>query len=270
MMRLDRPLRPLLAWVAFPVAPALLATTYAAALAPVQSDPRLWDALNWAVQIGPLLGFSFLAGATLGLPDPSPPPAGRLRRVLGRRALWVAVAPWAGFLVWAAIFYGLLALDDLGGRFLGARPVTSVTLPDWSQPLLLYGLLVPTLAYGWLLAAVAAWRRARRLGRLGRSLWAGLATSAAFLASLFGGFWAATEVWRPYFFDARVARALVPVAAALGLVALCGCAGPTVGDLRRRDFFGSMLLAWTLGLALAWRWWSRPRGRRGGGAGKPD
>ena len=82
--------------------------------------------------------------------------------------------------------------------------------------------------------------------------------AAAFVGSLFGSFWAATSMWRSYFFDAR----FVPLALlAVGLAVMSGCAAPiTYGDMRRRELFHAMLVAWVLGLALMWRWWSRPRG----------
>ncbi|HWE36596.1 MAG TPA: hypothetical protein VG406_08520 [Isosphaeraceae bacterium] len=47
--------------------------------------------------------------------------------------------------------------------------------------------------------------------------------------------------------------------AACAAALLSGCGPTTVGDLRRRDLFDAMLMAWVLGLALLWRWWARPR-----------
>jgi hypothetical protein len=48
--------------------------------------------------------------------------------------------------------------------------------------------------------------------------------------------------------------------AACASALLAGCATTiTVGDVRRRDLFRAMLMAWVLGLALLWRWWARPR-----------
>jgi hypothetical protein len=64
-------------------------------------------------------------------------------------------------------------------------------------------------------------------------------------------------VWRSYFFDPRV---MPLVALALGLVLLSGCSSTiTHGEMRRRELFHAMLVAWVLGLALMWRWWSRRR-----------
>ena len=81
--------------------------------------------------------------------------------------------------------------------------------------------------------------------------------AATFVGTLFGSFWVATAVWRSYFFDPRIVRLLV---VALGLTVMSGCATTiTYGEVRRRELFHAMLVAWVLGLALMWRWWSRPR-----------
>jgi hypothetical protein len=121
--------------------------------------------------------------------------------------------------------------------------------------------VVGILAYGWLWPAWAALRRAARIGRWRMYLYRGLIMALAFTDSLFGSFWAATVGLRSYFFDSR----LVPlVAVAVGLAFLSGCGGPiTYGELRRRELFHAMLVAWVLGLALMWRWWSRARRSEG-------
>jgi len=126
-----------------------------------------------------------------------------------------------------------------------------------------------TLAYGWLWPAWAALRRAARIGRWRSDLFRGLIMALAFVGSLFGSFWAATACLRSYFFDPR----LVPmVAVAVGLALMSGCGGTiTYGELRRRELFHAMLVAWVLGLALMWRWWSRARrseGRRAEDGGR--
>src|SRR3954452_18661828 len=96
-----------MAWMLFPLVPAVLGNTYQRTfnelLGPESPDPRRWEWQSWALLAGPLLGYGFLAGATLDLPD-DPGRRGR-RRWLGRRSLWVAVGPWAGFLVIAGLFY---------------------------------------------------------------------------------------------------------------------------------------------------------------------
>ena len=74
---------------------------------------------------------------------------------------------------------------------------------------------------------------------------------------LFGSFWAVTEWWRAFFFDPRVVPVLL-VAVRLAAAA-CGCGPVTYGEVRRRELFHAMLLAWTFGLALLWRWWARAR-----------
>jgi hypothetical protein len=86
-----------------------------------------------------------------------------------------------------------------------------------------------------------------------------LAVALAFVGSLFGSFWAATALWRTYFFDPRVVPVVI---AAVALVGMSGCTSTiTYGELRRRELFHAMLVAWVLGLALMWRWWSRTRPR---------
>src|SRR5262249_1127301 len=118
-------------------------------------------------------------------------------------------------------------------------------------------LFVATFAYGWLWPAWAALRRASRIGRWRRALKHGVIAALAFVGSLFGSFWAITSAWRSYFFDPRVMPLLV---LALGLAVFSGCSSTiTYGEMRRRELFHAMLVAWVLGLALMWRWWSRRR-----------
>jgi hypothetical protein len=184
---------------------------------------------------------------------------------LARRALWVAIGPWLGFLFWAGVYFGLTSCPQLfpvSNSPAQARPVKEpeswimtwvLVILGWSMTVLFFA----TLSYGWLWPAWAALRRAARVGRLGRVLYRGLLTALAFVGSLFGSFWAVTAWWRSYFFDSR----LVPlVAVVVALAVASGCGGTiTYGELRRRELFHAMLVAWVLGLALMWRWWSRPR-----------
>jgi hypothetical protein len=253
-----------LAWFAFPLVPALLGTTCYQRLNGTGRaggpDPRDWDWPNWALMVGPLLGYGFLAGATLDLPDD---PARRgPRSWLSRRSTWVAIGPWLGFLAWNAV---LLAIDLVRRAYPPIQQWSGPSLPEgwqdsravWVVFWLLVGLWIGAVGYGWLVVAWAALRRARRLDRFRRSLAKGLAVAIAFVGSLFGSFWAITEAWRDYFFDPRIAPAFV---AASSLALMSGCSNTeTFGELRRRELFGSMLIAWLLGLALAWRWWSRSR-----------
>jgi hypothetical protein len=248
-----------LAWFFFPLVPALLGSTYyqdlnGSFMAPGVKDPRDWDWLHWVFLTGPLIGYGFLAGATLDLPDE---PGIRIwQGWFSRRSLWVSLGPWAGFVAWAGILLGFLAVD---WAYPASRQWTFPRLPDgwwgtlvgWFMTVILFYVAI---AYGWLPFAWAALRRARRLGR---SLVRGLGFAVGFVGSLFGSFWAITEAWRSYFFDPRIVPALL-AAATLALIA--GCTPPeTYGEVRRRDLFNAMLLAWLLGLALAWRWWSRSR-----------
>ena len=249
-----------LAWFAFPLAPALVGATYHQELnwsfgGRGGPDPCDWGWSTWIILSGPLLGYGFLAGATIDLPDD--PGARGWRGWPARRSLWVAFGPWIGFLAWNA---AIVAAQFVAWAYPPSRAWSTPPLPEawrggWVGFLLIALLGIGPLAYGWLFVAWAAARRARRLGRVRRSLARGLAVAGGFVGSLFGTFWAITEAWRGYFFDPRIAPALV---AASSLALLAGCAATeTVGEVRRRELFQAMLTAWLLGLALAWRWWSR-------------
>jgi hypothetical protein len=250
------------AWFALPLVPALLGTTYYQSLnwsfgRSSGPDPHDWGWSTWIIMVGPLIGYGFLAGATIDLPDD--PSRRGPRGWLSRRSLWVAIGPWIGFLAGVAIYQAILFV---GWAYPASREWSWPFLPAgwWNDRLailLLFAIAICPLAYGWLFVAWAALRRAKRLERLRRSLAKGLAMAIGFVGSLFGSFWAITEAWRGYFFDPRIAPVLV---AALSLAMMSGCANTeTLGEVRRRELFQAMLMAWLLGLALAWRWWSRSR-----------
>lgn len=261
-------LGPAFAWLIFPLVPAFLGRTYyetcnlsfSLAGGP---DPRDWDWLAWVLLTGPLLGYGFLAGATLDLQDEQE--SRGFRGWMSRRAVWVGIGPWLGFLILAGFILLLRTVDGLFPR--GQQMLPSLP-PHWGQTwwwglLSWTGLigLVGIVAYGWLFVALAALRRARRRGHCGRVIQRGLAGALAFVGSLFGSFWAITEVWRSYFFDSRIVPFLM-AALGLALLSLSGCASTsTYGEVRRRELFNAMLMAWLLGLAFAWRWWSRPHGK---------
>jgi hypothetical protein len=223
-------------------------------------DPRDWDGEKWILMLGPLLGFGFLAGATLDLPETPNPSSRRLSRWLARRAVWVAIGPWWGFLVWLALFFAYLFAIEHFPLTHSSDPLESWrgTWMEWVLSWVLQIFFIGTLAYSWLWPAWAALRRAARIGRWGRALYQGLLAALSFVGSLFGSFWAISSVWRSYFFDARI---MPLVALAIGLALISGCAAPpiTYGEFRRRELFHAMLVAWVLGLALMWRWWSRRR-----------
>jgi hypothetical protein len=268
-----------LAWLTFPAVPVVLESAYHSFPFSMPGDlrwvpdPHDWTWEEWVIQLGPLVGFAYLAGATLDLPDPPTLRRGP-RGWLGRRSFWVAVGPWAGFLGWMALIAAARACE----------PYWPGAIAGWLDRVLgRWGRLVPeavktwvgsaffliTFSYAWLLPAFAAVRRARRLGpgRVWRSVRRGVEAAVAYVGSLIGSFWAITEAWRSYYFDARIVPAAL---AALSLAALSGCSVTiTYGELRRRELFHAMLLAWVFGLALFWLWWSRPRTkppRSGGGA----
>jgi hypothetical protein len=266
--RFRRELGLILAWLIFPLVPVVLEDVYYQVSSfnfdgarRVGPDPRVWGWLVWLIMLGPLLGYGFLAGATMSLPDEDLAPRRGLRRVLGRRTVWVAIGPWWGAVVCFGLFFGLLYLERLfPGLFNWVPQIRQSWQSTWAYWIISWALsilLVAIWAYSWLWPARAAMRRAARIGEWKHSLVRGIVIAGTFVGSLFGSFWAATTIWRSYFFDPRIVPLLL---VALGLVVLSGCASTiTYGEVRRRELFHAMLMAWVLGLALMWRWWSRPR-----------
>jgi hypothetical protein len=254
------------AWLVFPLLPVVLEDGYyqicsfnLSSNSRFGPDPRDWGWFSWVLMLGPLFGYGFLAGATVDLPDDVEPPRRGWRGLTARRSVWVTIGPWWGFLVWIGLFFGFSFLANR------APILWRVFLPEsirgtWLEWILgwAYGtIVVMTLSYAWLWPAWAALRRAARLGRLRRAFYSGVSIALAFVGSLFGGFWAATSWWRSYFFDPRVVPLIV---VAVGLAVTSGCGDTiTYGEVRRRELFHAMLVAWVLGLALMWRWWSRYR-----------
>lgn len=256
-------LRSALAWSLFPLVPALLGRIYQESMGRVllDGDPRNWSWLSWFVLTGPLWGYGFLAGAALGLPEASGLTG--WRTWISRRSVWVGVGPWSGYLLGVALFFGHGFLANVVGQVMPSSPGGGFSAwmnrqPPWVNSVAFWTALVASVAlvgYGWLFAAIALIRRARRLGQAWQAIGRGLTMAVGFVGSLLGSFWAATEIWRSYFFDPRIVP-LFLAAATLWLVS--GCAAPnSYGDVRRRDLFAAMLTAWILGLALIWRWWNR-------------
>jgi hypothetical protein len=251
-------------WLVFPLVPVILEDIYYQictnpfSTARFGPDPHDWGWGVWVVMLGPLVGFGFLAGATVDLPDDLATPRRGWRRLLARRSVWVAAGPWCGFIALGLLFlaFGILA-----------KLVPPLPMPDppqwwrgsWFETVLQWVftvLFVVTIAYAWLWPAWAALRRAASAGRFKRALYRGLTVALAFVGSLFGSFWAATSWWRSHFFDSRVPLLI----AAITLMMTSGCSDTlTYGELRRRELFHALLVAWVLGLALMWRWWSRRR-----------
>ncbi len=248
------------AWLAFPMIPVVLEEFFyqvsvnllgATRAGP---DPGDWEWNTWLLMLGPLLGYGFLVGATAEVPDDVTGPKRGLRRILGRRGVWVAIGPWYGFLIIVGGFMGLRFLERW--------------LPVWQSPPTWYGnilgwvtfvSLIVLYAYGWLWPAWAALTRAARIATWRRALYRGIVTALAFVGSLFGSFWAIVWSSRGFFFDARV---MPMIALGCGLLVLSGCGGPvTYGEMRRRELFHAMLLAWTFALAMIW-WWSSRRRQR--------
>jgi hypothetical protein len=251
----------LLAWLAFPMIPVVLEESYYQISVNILGssragpDPGDWSWPTWLVMLGPLLGYGFLAGSTVEVPDDVTGPKRGLRRVVARRAVWVASGPWAGFLLVVAGFLGWKYLSNwLPGS---QAPTTGQQGETWYA--IVFGwTLVGVFAYGWLWPAWAALRRAARIGRWRHALYQGIVTALAFVGSLFGSFWAITRLWRSFFFDSRI---MPMIAMGFGLLLLSGCAGTiTYGEMRRRELFHAMLLSWVFGVAMIW--WSASRRRR--------
>jgi len=270
--RFRRELGPVVAWLVFPLVPVTLEDLYyqTCNVVPFDSgraggpDRREWRWGMWIIMLGPLLGCGFLAGATIDLTDDPEQPRRGCRRLVARRLVLVAIGPWSGFLFLAGMYFGFRYLANR----ISAIQKLNVQLPEsWRGTRIestvwwvLAVFVVGTLAYGWLWPAWAALRRAPRIRRLRSDLFRGLIMALAFVGSLFGSFWAATACLRSYFFDSR----LVPlVALVVGLALMSGCGPITYGELRQRELFHAMLIAWVLGLALMWRWWSRARRSEG-------
>jgi hypothetical protein len=262
-------LRPALAWLIFPLVPALLGRTYHETYNPglfseaSGPDPRDWSWLQWMLLAGPLFGYGFLAGATTELPDD--PERRGLRSWFSRRAVWVAVGPWMGFLIAAAVSQTWACTESLLDSLMpewraSTQPASLNWASSWQGSALITAFVIlqlVTVGYGWVFVARAAMRRARRLGKARQAIKHGMAIAITFVGTLFGSFWAITEAWRSYFFDPRIAPLVV---ASLTLALLTGCASTvTYGELRRRELFAAMLTSWLLGLALLWRWGSRRR-----------
>ena len=115
--RFRRELGLVVGWLVFPLVPVILEDFYYQicnlnfeTVSKTGPDPRTWGWGLWIIMLGPLLGYGFLAGATADIPDDSGPSVRGLRRLLSRRAVWVAIGPWGGFLFLAAGFFGLSLL----------------------------------------------------------------------------------------------------------------------------------------------------------------
>ena len=225
-------------------------------------DPRVWGWLVWISCSARSWAMGSWPARRCTCRTMIRPPRGRVRRLLSRRAVWVAIGPWWGTFVCMGVFFTFVYADRLfPGSF---SPFPSAfrrswkdTWAYWAGTWALSIAAVVIWAYSWLWPAWSALRRASALGQWSRSLVHGIVMAGTFVGSLFGSFWAATAVWRSYFFDPRIVPLLV---VAVGLAVMSGCTSTiTYGEVRRRELFHAMLVAWVLGLALMWRWWSRPR-----------
>ena len=104
--RVLKPLGPVLGWLVFPLVPVVLEDFYYQTCNLGGPDPHDWNWFLWMIMLGPLSGYSFLAGATIDLPDDPGALASGWRRFLARRAVWMAIGPWWGFLIWIGVYLG--------------------------------------------------------------------------------------------------------------------------------------------------------------------
>jgi hypothetical protein len=226
------------AWLVFPLVPVVLEDlNFQICMVNLNSraqfgpDPCEWGWGSWLLMLGPLVGYGFLAGATVDLPDDLGPSRRGWRRLAARRSVWVAVGPWWSSLLLVAGFclYGFLLsqFPPLGKLVLPEPKLRegswiAIFFPwlSWGLGWTCVALCVVAWSCGWLWPAWATLQRASRVGRPRRAVYWGASVALAFVSSLFGSFWAVTAFWRSYFFDPRV----VPlVAVAAGLAVLSGC-----------------------------------------------
>ena len=83
-----------------------------------------------------------------------------MRDWLSRRSVWVAIGPWMGFLFWAGVYGAVVGTDKLV-TLLFPRGKGRLGIP-WSglDNRVMAIAFVGSLAYGWLIPAHAALRRA--------------------------------------------------------------------------------------------------------------
>jgi hypothetical protein len=157
--RLRSELGSIVGWLVFPLVPVVLEDFYYQicnlnlfSTSSFGPDPREWGWFLWVLMLGPLVGYGFLAGATVDLPDDVGPPRRGWRRLAARRSVWVGIGPWWGFLMWIGLFFGY---SFLANRF----PVLwRVFLPESIKGTRLefvlawvYGIIVVmTLSYAWI------------------------------------------------------------------------------------------------------------------------
>ena len=214
--RFRRELGLIFTWLLFPLVPVVLEDSYYAisvlnfsGSARSGPDPHVWNWLNWVIVLGPLFGFGFLAGATVRLPDVPAVPRRHVRNLLARRGVWVAVGPWWGAIVCVAVFFGWVYLWPAATPWDPQLPKSwegtwAGTILAWELAALFWffiTLIAGLWAYSWLWPAFAALGRAARIGQWKQTFLRGLFVACAFVGSLFGSFWAATAMWRSYFFD---------------------------------------------------------------------
>ena len=227
-----RELWPVLAWLIFPVVPVVLEDLYFrvsgldfSSSHRIGPDPRVWGWLVWILMLGPLLGYGFLAGATIHVPDDDPPPLeAACARLLGRsRAVWEARRRVGEPFVCMGVFFSLMYAEQLFPNLLRRFPQIPPSWKDtwayWAGTWVLLIAAVVIWAYSWL------WQKGPHCGE--RSAWPARVARWCKGSSSPGRLWdycSAVSRSQPpcggYFFDPRIVRLLV---VALGLTLMSGC-----------------------------------------------
>ncbi len=202
-------------WIAFPVVPLLVQDAYYSLCTAemfrgkqLGPDPYDWEQATWALILGPLLGYGFLAGSTWKIADE--PGRSRWRSWLHRRSVWVGLGPWVGYLtVMATIMLFSWAVSMLRPILPAASPApaSNATAPvdPWRWVNIGFWLtLAAWVSLGWMTVAVATLRRARRAGQIRAAFLRGSILAIGFAGTLFGGYWLITSWWRGYFFDPTI------------------------------------------------------------------
>ena len=180
--RFRRELGLIVAWLLFPLVPVVLEDIYysisnlnlgrAGSAGP---DPHDWNWLIWIIMLGPLMGYGFLAGATLRLPDESGPAAAMVSKTpgtagsLGGDRAVVGCVRLSRVVLRAVIRRTTLAAHSRPGTGSFPSPGTERGLNGFSHARFT-PLLVGIWAYSWLWPAWSALRRAARVGEWKRSL----------------------------------------------------------------------------------------------------
>ena len=149
LSRFLRAIRPIFSWLVFPLVPVFLEDLYYSNTNP-GPDPREWDWFSWITMLGPLLGYGFLAGATADIPDDVGTSRWGPRRLLRRRAVWVAIGPWCGWPIGWGVLWGCGFLLSWFPAFQSLPESWKGTWKETAFVWIFLGCVAGIPAYGWL------------------------------------------------------------------------------------------------------------------------